>query len=262
MTTTVRDIREQGLGRTLRRDAWWMAPLATAVVLGAFGIYATWVAWIDRQYQWGPYLSPFYSPFFEPSWWPLSPAFLILWVPLGFRATCYYYRKAYYRAFFMDPPACAVGEARHAYKGETALFVLQNVHRFFLYLAILLVFILAYDVVLATRWPVAGVAPAGEAALGPREFGIGVGTVVMAVNVVLLGIYTFSCHSLRHLVGGRTDCYSCTTFGRTRYRLWRGVTALNEQHMLWAWTSLFSVGLTDVYIRLCAAGVITDLRLL
>ena len=262
MTTSVRDLAERGLGATLRRDAWWMAPALTALVLGSFGIYATWAAWIGAHYEWGPYLSPFYSPLLRPAWWPLSPAFLILVFPLGFRMTCYYYRRAYYRAFFLDPVACSVGEARHGYQGETKFpFVLQNLHRFFMYAAVVFIFILSYDVWLAMRWPVAGVSPSGELLGGPTQFGVGVGTLVMALNVVLLAGYTFGCHSLRHLVGGSVDCFSCASGGRARYGLWRGVSRLNSNHMLWAWCSLFSVALTDVYIRLCAMGVITDIRI-
>src|SRR5437879_12483450 len=102
MTTSVRDLQERGFGATLRRDAWWIAPALTALVLGSFAVYATWAAWTGTNYEWGPYLSPFYSPLIKTSWWPLSPAFLILVFPLGFRTTCYYYRKAYYRAFFLD----------------------------------------------------------------------------------------------------------------------------------------------------------------
>ncbi|HEX9704958.1 MAG TPA: hypothetical protein VGA20_06895 [Gemmatimonadales bacterium] len=263
MTTSIRDMQERGLGTTLRRDAWWVAPALTALVLGSFGLYATWAAWTGTHYEWGPYLSPFYSPLLQPSWWPLSPAFLILVFPLGFRLTCYYYRKAYYRAFFLDPVGCAVGEPRHAYRGETQFpFVLQNLHRFFMYAAVVFIFILSYDVYLATRWPVNGVLPAGTPVPGPTQFGIGIGTLVMAANVVLLTGYTFGCHSLRHLVGGGVDCFSCARGGQTRYRLWRGVSALNRNHMLWAWCSLFSVALTDVYIRLCAMGVIADFRIL
>ncbi|HXF94522.1 MAG TPA: hypothetical protein VNI61_00330 [Gemmatimonadales bacterium] len=258
---SVRDLEERGFGATLRRDAWWLGPALTALVLVAFGIYATWAAWQGHDYAWGPYLSPFYSPLFQPRWWPLSPAFLILGFPLGFRLTCYYYRKAYYRAFFADPVACAVGEARHDYAGETRLFLFQNIHRFFMYAAVVFIFILAYDVVLATRWPVNGILPDGTLAPGPREFGVGVGTLVMAANVLLLAGYTFGCHSLRHLVGGGVDCFSCTRGGRLRYGLWRGVSGLNRKHMVWAWCSLFSVALTDVYIRLCATGVITDYRI-
>src|SRR5207249_81738 len=149
MTTSLRDLQERGVGATLRRDAWWVAPTLTALVLGSFAIYATWAAWTGAHYEWGPYLSPFYSPLLRPSWWPLSPAFLILVFPLGFRLTCYYYRKAYYRAFFLDPIACAVGEPRHGYRGETRFpFILQNVHRFFMYAAVVFIFILSYDVLL------------------------------------------------------------------------------------------------------------------
>ena len=262
MTTSVRDLQERSFGATLRRDAWWIAPAVTALVLGSFGVYATWAAWVNRYYEWGPYLSPFYSPLIQTTWWPLSPAFLILIFPGAFRATCYYYRKAYYRAFFLDPVACAVGEPRHGYKGETRFpFILQNLHRYAMYAAVVFIFILSYDVFLAMRWPVNGVLADGTMAPGPREFGVGIGTLAMLVNVVLLSCYTFGCHSLRHLVGGNVNCFSCVRGGRARFEAWRGVSALNRHHMLFAWCSLFSVGLTDVYIRLCAMGVIHDMRL-
>src|SRR6267143_1740633 len=116
-------IPESRFGSTLRRDPWWIEILPVFLVLGGFGAYATLRAFEGKFYSWGPYLSPFYSPLIDPDkhWWHFSPALLILAGPLGFRATCYYYRKAYYRAFFLDPPACAVGEpARRNYRGETA----------------------------------------------------------------------------------------------------------------------------------------------
>ena len=246
----VRVPARRGLGATLRRDAWWAELLPIIVLLGLFGIYATARAFEGRWYEWGPYLSPFYSPLIDPNHrrWPFSPALLILAGPLGFRATCYYYRKAYYRAFFLDPPACAVGEARHGYRGETAFpLVLQNVHRFFLYLAVLFLVFLWTDAVLAFRFD--------------GKFGIGVGSIVLTTNVVLLTLYTFSCHSLRHLVGGKVDCFSCSASNRVRHRLWRGVSALNERHGLFAWFSLVSVGLADLYVREVARGAIRDLRL-
>jgi len=158
--------------------------------------------------------------------------------------------------------ACAVGEPRHEYKGETKwLFILQNPRLYVMSAAVVFIFILSYDVSLATRWPVNGVLPDGTMAAGPREFGVGIGTLVMAVNVILLACYTFGCHSLRHLIGGNVDCFSCARGGRARFETWRGVSALNRHHMLFAWCSLFSVALTDVYIRLCAMGVIHDIRL-
>jgi len=259
MTTSVRDLQERSLGATLRRDAWWIAPALTALVLGSFGVYATWAAWVNRFYEWGPYLSPFYSPLIQTTWWPLSPAFLILIFPGGFRATCYYYRKAYYRAFFLDPVACGVGEPRHGYKGETRFpFILQNVHRYFMYAAVVFIFILSYDVFLATRWPVSGVLADGTMGPGPRQFGVGIGTLVMLINVVLLSCYTFGCHSLRHLVGGWMDKFSGRPVRKAAYDC---VSCLNRSHMLFAWCSLFSVALTDLYIRLCAMGVIHDWRI-
>ena len=126
----------------------------------------------------------------------------------------------------------------------------QNIHRYFLYLAIAFIFVLTYDAIMATRFPAAG---------GGTEFGIGVGTLVLAINVVLLGGYTFGCHSLRHLVGGVMDVMSRRPVRRTTYTC---VSALNRRHQRWAWASLFVVGFSDVYIRLCAMGIWTDLRLL
>ena len=237
---------------TERRDAWWAEIIPIILVLGGFGVYATLRAFEGAHYEWGPYLSPFYSPLIDAShrWWKFSPALLILGGPLGFRATCYYYRKAYYRAFFLDPPSCAVNDRGHkSYRGETAFpLILQNVHRYFFYLALVFLGFLWYDVVNATSFN--------------GHFGIGMGTLVMLANVVLLTLYTFSCHSLRHLAGGKVDCFSCVSFGRARHAGWRGLTFLNERHMLWAWLSLFSVGLTDFYIRCLATGAITDIRLL
>ena len=177
------------------------------------------------------------------------PALLILWAPLGFRATCYYYRKAYYRAFFLDPPACAVGEAKHKYRGETGFpFLLQNLHRYFLYVALIFLIILWYDAIHAFWFN--------------GTFGIGAGSLVLLANIILLTLYTFSCHSLRHIIGGKVDCFSCVTAGGPRHAAWRGTSFLNEHHMLFAWMSLFSVGLADLYIRLVASGTIQDLRLL
>lgn len=239
-----------GLGTTLRRDAWWVEILPIVVVMGGFSLYATLRAFEGKFYEWGPYLSPFYSPLIDPShhWWPLSPAVLILGGPLGFRASCYYYRKALYRAFLLDPAACAVGEARRSYSGETKFpFILQNVHRYFFYLAVLFLIFLWKDAI--------------HAFFFDGQFGMGAGTLVMLVNVCLLSCYTFSCHSLRHLVGGKLDCFSCATFGPPRHSAWRVVTIMNERHMLFAWMSLFSVGLTDLYIRMVSCGAVHDVRL-
>ncbi len=149
---------ESRLGSTLRRDAWWVEIIPIIVLMGGFSIYATLRAFEGKFYEWGPYLSPFYSPLIDPlhHWWKFSPALLILAGPLGFRATCYYYRKALYRAFLLDPPACAVGEPRRKYTGETSFpLILQNIHRYFFYLAVVFILFLWHDAVkvFLFRWP-------------------------------------------------------------------------------------------------------------
>ena len=233
---------------TRRKDQWWLGPLTTGLVLGSWVIYATWAAFQGNHYEFGPYLSPFYSPLILVDWWNFSPALLILWAPGGFRLTCYYYRKAYYRAFVLDPPACAVGDARnHPYLGETSFpLIFQNAHRFFLYVALVFNMILFYDAIKAFRFE--------------GGFGAGVGSLVLTVNAFLLCGYSFSCHCFRHLVGGGVDCFSCEKFGGAKFKAWRFASFMNERHMLWAWVSLFWVGFSDIYIRLCSMGIWTDFR--
>ncbi len=252
--------RERGLGNTLRRDRWWLPPLSVAFWLAVFGGYATWAVLQGAHYFVDPYLSPFYSPCIAAScdasirligieWWPLSPAILMMGVIMGFRTTCYYYRKAYYRAYFLDPPACAVGEARgEKYVGETRFpWILQNLHRYFLYGSIVIWLFLAWDTLHAFRFE--------------DGLGVGVGSIVLVLNLSLLSGYLFGCHSLRHLVGGRVDCFSCALGGQARYRAWRGVSWFNKRHMSFAWLSLIFVCLTDLYIRLVSMGVFADFRL-
>lgn len=237
------------LGASERRDDWWVEPALVGIGFGLFIIYATFRAFEGAYYEWGPYLSPFYSPKVSFDWWHWSPAILILWIPAGFRATCYYYRKAYYRAYFMDPPGCAVDHlGGKSYTGETAFpLVFQNIHRYMLYLAILVVAVLWWDAINAFNFD--------------GQFGMGVGSLVLLVNVILLSNYTFGCHVFRHLVGGKLDCFSCPN-GKTKFQFgaWNFVTKLNEHHMLWAWLSLFSVGFADFYVRMVSTGAITDLR--
>jgi hypothetical protein len=249
------------LGATLRTDRWWVGPLAVASGLALAGAYATWAIFQGQHYFAAPYLSPFYSPCLAIqcpeevrvlglSWWPFSPAILIMGVILGFRATCYYYRKAYYRAYFLDPPACGVEEHRgSSYRGETAFpFILQNLHRYFLYLSVPILVFLWYDTFHAFSFE--------------GSFGIGLGSLVLLVNVVLLSGYLLGCHSLRHLLSGHIDCYSCVRFAKARHGSWRLTSRFNRHHMFWAWTSLAFVCLADLYVRLVSMGVLTDPRLL
>jgi hypothetical protein len=258
---------QRGFGETKRRDMWWITPLVVFLVFTSFIVYATWAAFQNAYYEYGPYLSPFYSPVLwgdsghawfgpRPAWWPallpFSPALLILPFPGLFRLTCYYYRGAYYKAFWADPPNCSVGEPRTGYLGENAFpLILQNVHRYTWYIAVIFIAILSYDVWLALWFT--------NPASGQTEFGIGVGTIVLLVNVILLASYTFGCHSGRHLLGGCVDevskkpvlnaCYNCTT-------------SLNKRHMQFAWMSLFAVAFADIYVRLCAMGIWSDWRII
>ncbi len=259
------------MGKTMRTDRWWIQPLLVFLGFSAFIIYSTWAAFQAKHFYFdgggAHYLSPFYSPLFfdpvgvhsghawfgeAPNWltglFPsfigFSPAFLILWAPGGFRFTCYYYRGAYYKAFWADPISCSVGEPGFRgkkYRGEAKLpLILQNVHRYFLYLAIVFIFLLAYDAIVAFKFTEGGV----------TRFGIGVGTLVLLINPILLGSYTFGCHSFRHLIGGRKDEMG---EGATK-KAYDCVSCLNRRHMLCAWMSLFWVGFTDVYVRMCSMG--------
>jgi hypothetical protein len=254
-------------GHTARRDAWWIQPLLVFVGLSTFVVYSTWAAFQGDHYRYGPYVSPFYSPellgssphsWFGPkpaawpAWLPFSPALLILPIPALFRFTCYYYRGAYYKAFWADPPSCTVGEPRTSYRGEHSFpLVLQNVHRYMLFISLFVLAILALDAWDALWFQ--------DPATGAVKLGIGVGTLVLATNVVLLGGYLFGCHSMRHVVGGCVDRLSRAPLGTRTYAC---VTCLNRRHMWWAWCSLFVVGFSDLYVRLCSMGVWTDWRLL
>jgi hypothetical protein len=244
--------------RTLRTDRWWVQPLVTVVVLVLFIAYSTFRAFQDAYYSAEPYISPFYSPcistrcegdsfpefFTGPAW--ISPALYVLVLPLGIRLTCYYYRKAYYRSFWLSPPACAVAEPHRRYTGETRLPLLgQNVHRYFLYAALVFNVILFYEAFRGFRDETG-------------EWGhMGLGTVVLLVNAVLLFLYSVSCHSCRHVVGGRLNSFSRHPL---RYRAWTLVSRLNGRHMLFAWASLASVALADLYVLLLATGTISDPR--
>jgi hypothetical protein len=280
-TATLQGGHETCFGCTNRKDSWWLGPTATVLGFGLFIVYSTWAAFQGEHYYWEPYLSPFYSPVLltdaaqagavaetsahgllehhswfggVPGWWPgflpFSPAFLILAFPGSFRFTCYYYRKAYYRAFAQTPTACAVGpiggglSPTGKYRGETALMLFQNLHRYALYFALIFIGILYYDAFVAFHHPTKG-------------WGVGVGSLVLTINATLLACYTFGCHSFRHLVGGRLNWFSKSP---GRHTAWKGVTFLNERHMLFAWLSLFWVGFSDVYVRLVSMEIIPDLN--
>jgi hypothetical protein len=250
-------MRAQIAQRTLRTDRWWLPPLATFAGLLLISIYAA-VRTFMGDYYWVDeyrYLTPMYSPCLTEECLPnaahfgrllpelpgfLTPPVIIIPFLLGFRVTCYYYRKAYYRAAWMSPPACAVAEPHTKYTGETRFpLIAQNLHRYFFYAASLLLLINIYDAVFAF------------------STGIGLGNIVLLVNVGLLGAYTLSCHSCRHIAGGRLKHFSKHP---VRYWAWTQISKLNARHMQLAWASLIFVCVTDLYVALVASGTIADLR--
>lgn len=259
-----------GLGATRRTDRWWVGPAATALGLVTFFGYLTYRAFNPSYVWFDPYVSPTVAPpLFTsvagypgsvpvehawlgafPAWWPAflpeSPAFFFPGLAIAFRATCYYYRKAYYRSFGMSPPGCAVSGPQRKYHGETRLLVVQNLHRYALYGALFLLVCLWWEAL--------------HAFVKNGELGIGVGTIVMVINAALLSSYTFGCHSWRHLIGGRHDCFTCDGAPTVGYSIWKKSSWLNGRHMQFAWLSLVWVVFTDVYVRAVSSGAITDLN--
>ena len=250
--------------RTLRTDRWWQEPLTTFVLLSAWVLYAVIrtasqrAYFVDKYHYLSPFFSPCVSSSCEPgardfgTWFGHFPPFVplaIVVLPflLGFRLTCYYYRKAYYRAFWQSPPACAVAEPHGKYTGETRFpLIVQNLHRYFFYAAVVISVVNTYDLIRAFRG-------------GDGGFGIGLGTLIMLVNVVMLWTYTASCHSCRHLMGGRLKHFSAHP---VRYKAWTYVSKINTRHMQLAWTTLGTLMLTDGYIALVASGAFGDPRII
>jgi hypothetical protein len=259
----------------LRKDRWWVQPALIVFGLLCFTVYATWAAFRNGHYFAGAasglpsanvrnYLSPFYSPCLTNGCasgpfihaigfrWAFSPALLILVFPLGFRMTCYYYRKSYYRSFWLSPPACAVADAgsvaggkRPRYNGESRFpLIIQNVHRYFWYFAVIFAVLLSWDAIQAFRFP--------------NGFGVALGTLIFVVNALLIWAYTLGCHSCRHLCGGNTN-----TLSKSKGRLWfwsKIASRLNEHHQLFAWLSLIWIGVTDFYVFLITSNAFHDPR--
>lgn len=273
MATTA--TRNQG---TDRKDGWFSEPLLVGIALALIITYAT-----VRAFQNDPsllagtnYISPLYTPYL-PHWaemfgihlpflekvsidgnlgWILSPALFIMWVPAGFRATCYFYRRVYYRSYFTAPMACAVdvkpkspliallGSGKK-YLGEKAFpMVLMNLHRYFFYLAALFIVLHSVDVVCSYFTP------------GFQGFRLGVGSLVITLDVILLSLYVFSCHSWRHILGGKIDCFSSCPMNEARGHAFQRQSLLNANHGLFGWISLGWVILADMYITALSHGII------
>ena len=256
----------KGLGATARTDRWWIEPAITAGVFTLWLLYFGFATAQGKYWAAGPYVSPFYITYAHPhsvtdtspayalfGYWPanwpamIPPAIIIGFLPGAFRITCYYYRKAYYRSYFGMPPGCAVGPQQVSnYRGETALLLFQNAHRYTLYIAIAMLPFLFLDAIWGMWWD--------------GKPGFGIGTIVLLVNAILLTCYTLGCHAWRHLVGGKLNCFSCDGTSEMRYGLWGRVTWLNERHMQFAWASLIWIALSDMYIRAMSMGFVPDVN--
>ncbi len=261
---------KKGFGATDRIDAWWKGPTAMAFYLGIMVVYATWRGFMEADFwifsEFGRsagnqtmaiesngshVLSPLFSPLIIPdehSWmpeaiWWLSPAMFILIFPAGFRGTCYYYRKAYYRAFFQHPTACAVSKPWNSYTGETGLLIVQNLHRYFMYAALAYLPILSYDVWLSINFH--------DPVTHAHTYGVSVGTLILLLNVIMLTGYTLGCHAFRHVVGGGSNDWTSSGMARLKYKMWKFSTKLNEHHKDWALYSLFVVMFADFYVYAC-----------
>ena len=251
--------------KPLRTDRWWLSSLVSGGGFGLFIIYTAIRVFFIQENYWVPayhYLTPVFSPCISMDC-PAEAADLGRFIPGGlpfflplplitlgilsiFRLTCYYYRKMYYRAYLMSPPGCAVAEPAKKYSGETKFpLIFQNAHRYGWWLACCLLMINTWDAFMSFHGKDGG-------------FGIGLGTVIIWANLVMLWGYSVSCHACRHVVGGRLKYFSKHP---VRYRMWTFVSRLNAKHMQFAWASLFSVIITDVYIMSVAAEWITDLRI-
>lgn len=235
--------------RTLRTDGWRASPNYTALILLFFIGYTVVRLFMNTGYYVSQfhYLTPVYSPCISAScvegssdfghWLPAMPtgvplAILIIPILAGFRTTCYYYRKAGYRSLWSSPRACAVPEPHGHYSGETRFpLIFMNSHRYFFWLAAILLLVNTYDALKAFE--------------GENGFRIGLGTVIMVVNVVMLWLYSLSCHACRHAVGGRINNFSKHPL---RYKMWTGVSRLNPLHGNFAMASLVTVIFTDAYI--------------
>ncbi|MGE0218045.1 hypothetical protein [Mycolicibacterium sp.] len=248
--------------RTLRTDNWLKSPILTNLGFAAFIIYATVRAFMQDHYYVAQYnyLTPFYSPcvvkwdeatqsgcipeashfgqYLPDVWWLPYAAFSLPFLLL-FRLTCYYYRGAYYRSVWQSPTACAVAEPHARYTGETRLpLIIQNTHRYFFYIAGIISIINTYDAA-AAMWNADG-------------FRFGIGNLILWINVILLWTYTLSCHSCRHVAGGRLKHFSKHP---VRYWMWTQISRLNVRHKQYAWITLGTLMVTDFYIMLVALGM-------
>ncbi len=235
---------------TWRLDNWWAQPIVLMISLLVFVVYATYRVWtmgtdVVVAHHGYHYQSPFVAYNFaqflpagidQTAFYFLAfPGMLLLPIAGGFRFTCYYFRRAYYRSFVARPGACSTEAWKgKEYKGEKRLLVFQNLHRYFFYMALIL-------------WVLHVIAWVKDIFYG-GGFYFGVGTFLLLVDITLLGGYVLGCHAFRHLIGGRLDCFSCTSLNQNQNTMWGGVTKLNQKHAFFALASMFSIMIADAYL--------------
>ena len=262
MSDAIKLPMKKGFGITDRVDKWWNKPfwmgfgLSLALVYTALRVLV-WNGEIhyDNHRVTSPIFSPDVIHIFDlqtPHW--MNSALLILWIPFGFRGTCYYMRKVSHRVFFQNPTACVVAKPKISYKidykGEKGLFILNNIHRYMLYLAIIILSMKVYDVY-HTMW--------FQGDNGVESFGISIGTLVLAIESILLFMYVASCHAFRHLFGGGMNQWRSGIsgiFGKLHIK----ISNLNIEHAFWFWTSLVMVFLGDLFVWAVAEGIINDIH--
>ena len=254
-----------GLGRTNRIDNWLRQPMAMALGLTAAMLYTAWRLFlypesIHYELEGSTVMSPIFSPnilewdlfglkeWDHPPW--VNAAVLVLWIPFGFRGTCYYMRRVYYRTFFASPTACWVDEPeinkKLGYKGEKRLFIFNNLHRYFLYAAMIILVIKWWDVTHTLQFD--------------DGYGMSIGTLVMGIEAFLLTMYVTSCHALRHLAGGALDRWT-TGISKIRGKLFGRISLLNRSHGFWFWTSLIFVFFGDLWVLAVCEGYLSDMSL-
>lgn len=184
------------------------------------------------------YIDPFYSP-------------TLIIVPLIglFRLTCYAFRKDYNRHMFKHPVACPVYERvdseKRNYTGETSMiFKLENYHRYFMYVALAVLPFFYYDLYRSLTFG--------------GGFVLRLGSILMMVDIAALTLYVFSCHAVRSLIGGRKDCFSCMKMPKQRKKTYDIQSMLNAHHETFAWLSLATIILMDLFIRAISVGIHLD----
>ena len=252
----------------MRLDAWWVQPAIVFVILSAFIVYATWAAFQGDHYTYGPYLSPFYSPevfgdsphsWFgpKPAWWPrwmpFSPALLILPFPGMLPRHLLLLPRRLLQGVLGRPASLRRRRAAHELprRALSCRSIIQNVHRYFLYFALVFLVILAIDVWKASGSPTRDRRDALRHRRRARSSS--------PLNVVLLGGYTLrlplAAPPRRRRISTalsrrpvRKKAYDCVELPQP------------PAHEVGVDQPRLASRFADLYIRLCSMGIWTRLE--